>query len=146
MTINTIRNYMAAAIAACWLPVAPDLLAADAGYESSITTRASAMRIQRPGLNKVTEKSRVVYFGDLDLEKTAGVQTLYKRLTVASKIVCSPRPSMRELANYRDWKNCSWNALDSAVSQVGVERMSQLHLAESGRWAAPDEQPVVAQR
>ncbi|MCG3168941.1 MAG: hypothetical protein CALGDGBN_00451 [Pseudomonadales bacterium] len=77
-------------------------------------------------------RSVVVRYGDLDLARDAGVQTLYARLIRASQAVCAPRED-RIPAQRADWRRCHDAALDEAVVATGLERIVALHRERSGR-------------
>ncbi len=70
--------------------------------------------------------SKVVRFGDLDLQRQEGVVTLYRRIQLAANIVCTqvnhriPQVILRERA-------CASDATSRAVTQVGVPALTTLH-------------------
>jgi len=115
-------------------------------FDSTSTTRVQKMPLEAPKLKGRTQRSVTVTFGDLNLFNAAGIETLYQRLEVASEQVCAPRPSARELRQYQSWKGCTTDALDQAVADVGLDTMSALHLAQSGRSVEPDSTPWLAVR
>lgn len=77
-------------------------------------------------------RSVVVSFEDLNLERTAGIRTLYQRIDVAAKQACLPRPSKRNFAMHDDWSSCYDQAMEDAVASSGVPALHQYHLAQSG--------------
>ena len=77
-------------------------------------------------------RSVTVRYGDLDLSRTAGAQTLYVRLTSAARTVCAPSPT-RDLAAHRDWNRCFSEALDDAVTETGSHALAALHQERTGR-------------
>ena len=115
-------------------------------FDSTSTTRAQKMPIASPELRGETRRQVTVTFGDLNLLNAAGIETLYRRLELASEQVCLPRPSARELRQYQSWKGCTSDALDRAVADVGLKTISALHFAQSGRSVAPDNTPWLAIR
>lgn len=82
-------------------------------------------------------RSVTVAFGDLDMRRAAGANTLYSRLRAAARTVCSPMAS-RDLMERRDWSHCYSEALDHAVSATGSDELSTLHLTRTGRNVAAD--------
>lgn len=79
------------------------------------------------------ERSLAVGFADLNLNRQAGVNTLYQRLEQATALVCGPRESGRELARHRDWAQCYKTAMDRAIADIDHLGLDQLHLARTGR-------------
>lgn len=89
------------------------------------------------------QRSVTVGFADLDLERPAGLDTLYLRLEEATALVCGPREDGRNLALHRDQQQCRGTAMDKAVAAIGHLGLDDLHLARSGR-SSPHDQSVAA--
>jgi UrcA family protein len=70
--------------------------------------------------------SRVVTYGDLDLDSVQGAKVLYARLRYAAQDVCSPLES-KELSRKHVWQTCVGNALESAVAQINKPTVTALH-------------------
>ncbi|HYD87244.1 MAG TPA: UrcA family protein [Vitreimonas sp.] len=64
-------------------------------------------------------ESRVVYFGDLDLESRAGADTLIRRIEQASDIVCGDRAGPRPINEHHDVRGCEAETVEYAVREVG---------------------------
>ncbi|MAC34026.1 MAG: hypothetical protein CME38_10545 [Haliea sp.] len=79
------------------------------------------------------ERSMAVSFADLNLNRSAGLDTLYRRLERATELVCGPREDGRNLALHRDQQQCQSRAMDSAVAAIGHLGLDDMHLARSGR-------------
>lgn len=76
--------------------------------------------------------SKTVKMWDLDLARTADVQTLYERIQAAAEAVC--RSEENRMWNNtrqrvpRGWsERCVDDAVDAAVSDVGNRRLATLH-------------------
>jgi UrcA family protein len=71
-------------------------------------------------------RSVIVRYGDLDLQRDAGVRALYARLRAASRQVCGPEPSGPGLRD-RGYERCRRQALDHAVFDSGSLALALLH-------------------
>lgn len=82
------------------------------------------------GMTQAAEQSqsltRIVAYGDLNLESTQGAQVLYSRLRTAARSVCAPLEG-RDLRQQSQWHNCFDHAVDSAVTEVNKTTVSALH-------------------
>jgi UrcA family protein len=76
--------------------------------------------------------TKIVHYGDLNLDSEQGAQALYARLRGAARQVCSPLESA-EMSRQRLWKNCFNNALANAVGQVDKTTLSTLHVQAVNR-------------
>ena len=75
--------------------------------------------------------TKIVAYGDLNLETEAGARVLYSRLRNAAKDVCEPMES-RYLSRKSLWQSCFDNALTNAVAQVNKTRVTALHNRTTG--------------
>lgn len=76
--------------------------------------------------NFLPANQALVKYDDLDLNLDHDAKILYKRLTSASKQVCSQYAS-REVARRPVWEACLDQTLSKAVATVNVERVTALH-------------------
>ncbi|MEA3197844.1 MAG: hypothetical protein QOF32_1896 [Gammaproteobacteria bacterium] len=67
--------------------------------------------------------TKVVRYGELNLQTDEGVVTLYKRISAAANYVCSPYEN-RGLSTRAKWRNCHSSALARAVADVGEPRLT----------------------
>jgi UrcA family protein len=110
--MNTSRNWIASLTAATVMLLALPSNAADG-------ERAAAL-------------SRTVKMWDLDLAKSADVQTLYSRVQTAANDVCRAearryRAGTRRVPPLRWSEQCVSDAIDAAVREVGNRRLATLH-------------------
>jgi UrcA family protein len=70
--------------------------------------------------------TKIVHYGDLNLDSEQGARALYARLRGAARQVCSPLESI-EMARRRQWQECFNNAVADAVGQVNKSMLSALH-------------------
>jgi UrcA family protein len=70
--------------------------------------------------------TKIVKYGDLNLDSPQGAQVLYSRLRIAARSVCMPLES-RELGQQHHWQTCVDHAVDSAVTEVNKTQVSALH-------------------
>lgn len=70
--------------------------------------------------------TRVVAYGDLNLDSEQGAKVLYARLRQAAQSVCVPFEG-RDLNQKSQWRSCYGNALGSAVVRVNKVSVTALH-------------------
>ncbi len=73
-----------------------------------------------------------VRFNDLNLSTTAGVNTLYHRISVAARQVC-PDVYSRDLAVVAAGDRCYANAVSQAVRQLKNPQMAVVHATHVSR-------------
>jgi UrcA family protein len=110
----------------------------------TFTTLAAAVALTLsvlPGAqaaNPIDVPTTVVRFGDLDLNKAAGVTALYDRIQGAAHAVCAGlEPSLRDALSIRanmkaDYASCMEQAIDRAVTQINVPSLTAF-VASKGR-------------
>jgi UrcA family protein len=78
----------------------------------------------------IAEESDInVNYNDLDLSEDKGVNALYQRLQWAATRVCGST-SVSELGSIEEAsenRQCYRNVLNSAVAEIGNDRLSQIH-------------------
>lgn len=74
----------------------------------------------------------VVSYRDLDLSTVTGVQTLYKRISVAARQVC-PFEGSKELARIALANSCRRAAIEHAVSDIHSPQLAALHAERAKR-------------
>ena len=92
---------------------------------------AERLAAHAPGAGQLDPLTKVVAYGDLNLETEAGAKVLYSRLRNAAKDVCAPLES-RGMRPRRIWQNCFDNAVTTAVVQVNKTRVTALHNQTTG--------------
>jgi len=70
-----------------------------------------------------------VSYADLNLQKSAGAEVLYRRLKNAARQACDVRSLQIEgsLSNFVATKSCYRKSLDSAVAKVNNALVSSIH-------------------
>jgi UrcA family protein len=71
----------------------------------------------------IVTKSQVVEFGDLDLTRNAGAQTLYKRLRIAAREVCKPEVERYFVKAWKGYNKCVNDSVATAVATVDSETL-----------------------
>jgi UrcA family protein len=79
--------------------------------------------------------TKIVAFGDLNLDSAQGAKILYSRLRYAAQYVCSPYQS-DELARKRVWQTCVENSLSNAVGQINKPQVTALHNKAASRTSS----------
>ena len=79
----------------------------------------------------VPQKS--VSHADLNLNSSAGVAALYKRIESAATEVCQLPQGTRQLKLETELKACRADATDRAIMQANLPALSAMHLAKTGR-------------
>lgn len=64
-------------------------------------------------------RSETVRFADLNINNSPGVETLYRRLSIAAKSVCRESEPGRSLALVAPHRACVHSALSKALADVG---------------------------
>jgi hypothetical protein len=77
-------------------------------------------------------KTLAVSYGDLDLSKPAGAQTLYKRIKAAARHVCGPVDQYTYITPASAFRECFQKAVADAVAQVDRPSLTALHREETG--------------
>lgn len=103
---------------------APALLAALIGTVAALPARAAP---------PLVEQSTEVRYGDLDLDKPAGVAQLYARLRVAAEQVCDARFRPGTLVVAPSWRTCVAGALEQAVAAVDQPALTAYHAANTSQ-------------
>jgi UrcA family protein len=70
--------------------------------------------------------TKIVHYGDLNLDSEGGAKVLYARLRSAAKEVCTPLESL-DVTRRRLWQSCFNSAVANAVRQVDKITLSALH-------------------
>jgi UrcA family protein len=79
----------------------------------------------RPG---VEIRRKVVAYGDLDITRSEGAQSLLGRIRGAAKEVCTPEPTHPgELREIADYDRCMHGAMDGAVAQARSPLLDDLY-------------------
>ncbi|HWK73295.1 MAG TPA: UrcA family protein [Povalibacter sp.] len=78
------------------------------------------------------ENSVVVRYDDLNLANPAGIQTLYRRIRTAAKVVCGGSESRSVQAMYLA-SQCRERAIDDAVGKVNNRILSAMHKEKTAR-------------
>lgn len=108
---------------------------------ASVAFGAQAVCAADSELHGDVQLSRIVDYSDLNLDRSAGVTTLYQRLERAAKTVCAPLEG-RGLKSTQQNRQCRSEAMARAVSDVNQPLLTQLHRDKSGQ----SETAVVASR
>ena len=114
---------------------APALLAALVGTVAALPARAAP---------PVVEQSIAVRYDDLDLDKPAGVETLYARLRAAAEKVCDARFLPGTLVVAPAWRTCMTGALEQAVAAVDQPALTAYHAANTGQTDARSAEGLAA--
>jgi UrcA family protein len=69
--------------------------------------------------------SKVVSYGDLDLDSAQGAKVLYGRLRLAAQEVCRLWES-KDLTFLNDWKSCLADSLASAIADINKPTVTAL--------------------
>jgi UrcA family protein len=94
-----------------------------------MTATAAAAPAVADGLGDAV--SDHVKYGDLDLTHPAGVNELYNRIRMASKVVCA-QLSGRELVDVQLYNACFTSAMSHAVADVKQPALTALYLEKTG--------------
>jgi len=79
-----------------------------------------------------TPLTKIVHYGDLNLDSEQGARVLYARLRGAAVQVCAPLESI-EMSRRHLWANCFNNDIANAVVAVDKTTLSALHVQVGNR-------------
>jgi UrcA family protein len=79
--------------------------------------------------------SVTVYYGDLNLQKTEGVASLYRRIQRAADRVCA-RTNSRDLRQIQATRKCTDEAIDRAVVSVNMPALDRYAARSKARMPA----------
>ena len=79
------------------------------------------------------DPSKTVTYADLNLKSQAGVETLYKRIRQAAYEVCQIPTGTHQIMIESEFKACKADAIDRAIAQTNVPKLTALHLSKTGR-------------
>jgi len=79
--------------------------------------------------------SRKVYFGDLDLTRSSGIETLYSRISAAAREVCKTYDGWEPKLFAHSYQ-CRHQALARAVSDIHSVTLTNYYLAKAKPAAA----------
>jgi UrcA family protein len=82
--------------------------------------------ISAPAHAQSSEPQRVVKFEDLNVTTSTGAHTLYSRLKVASRAVCSAHAG-KQLSRARQFNACYTQSLNQAIRQINDIKLTSLH-------------------
>lgn len=76
-------------------------------------------------------ESTAIRYGDLDLDKTAGVARLYARMQAAAERVCGARYRPGTLLVEPAWRECVAAAVNAAVTKLDRPAVTEYHAAHA---------------
>jgi UrcA family protein len=80
-----------------------------------------------PGIRGAADpdvRTKVVRYGELNLQSDEAIVILYKRIAVAADYVCSPYENRSNLSLIVKWRDCHRSAISRAVADVGQPRLT----------------------
>ena len=80
-----------------------------------------------PGIRSASDtdvRTKVVRFGELNLQSDEAIVILYKRIAAAADYVCSPYDNRSKLSLLVKWRDCHRSAMSRAVADVGQPRLT----------------------
>jgi UrcA family protein len=102
----------------------------------SLSLALASVALAAPMLGSSAEtKSVSVRSSDLNLDREAGVQSLYSRIQGAAREACKGVES-RSASTQAAHKECMRTAVDGAVMSANNDALKSLHLATSGSSSA----------
>ena len=76
-------------------------------------------------------ESTAIHYGDLDLDKTAGVAQLYARIRTAAERVCGTRYRPGTLLVEPAWRDCVAAAIEAGVATLDRRAVTEYHAAHA---------------
>jgi UrcA family protein len=81
-----------------------------------------------PGIRQAADpevRTKVVRYGELNLQSDEAIVILYKRIAAAADFVCSPYVNRANLSVKEKWRDCRRSAVSRAVADVGQPRLTR---------------------
>jgi UrcA family protein len=102
---------------------------------SSVTFRCAATVIAAlvTGSALAADPSKTVSYADLNVNNSAGVEALYKRIKKAAYEVCQIPTGTHQIKIESEFKACKADAIDRAVQQSNLPSLTALHQSKTGR-------------
>jgi UrcA family protein len=100
-----------------------------------LSLSASLASAQNP-LTDARIPQRTVGFADLNTSKHEGIEKLYWRIRAAAKAICI-EPETRELQRKSAGRRCQDQAIERAVGDVNLPRLTAYHRGRSDAREAP---------
>ena len=102
---------------------------------SSVTFRCAATVIAAlvTGSVLAADPSKTVSYADLNVNNSAGVDALYKRIKKAAYEVCQIPTGTHQIKIESEFKACKADAIDRAVQQSNLPSLIALHQSKTGR-------------
>ncbi len=106
---------------------------------SSVTFRCAAVAIAAlvSGSVLAADPSKTVSYADLNLNSSAGVAALYKRITKAAYEVCQIPTGTHQIKIESELKACKADSVDRAIQQANLPSLTALHQSKTGRNVDP---------
>jgi UrcA family protein len=101
----------------------------------AISSCVLATVLVMPSVAVAAPPARVVHFSDLDLNKRAGVQALYRRLLGAAREVCGPAERTGTRIPSAERRACLAIAVKRAVQGVDQPLLTAYHVEQSEHGA-----------
>ena len=93
-----------------------------AAFSLCAAVPAFAQQASAPSTTQLN--SRVVPYGDLNLDSRAGADTMLRRINNASRFVCGDRTGPRTMQENGTVQACTGETMDNAVADLGHPNVS----------------------
>jgi UrcA family protein len=98
---------------------------------AALLAAASQVHAAAPAQLNPDTHSMIVHFADLNLDRPAGIATLYRRLNTAAERDCGePRLTGSHVIS-SDWQNCVSKAVNQAVLALDRPAVTAYHRAQT---------------
>ena len=106
---------------------------------SSVTFRCAAAVVAAlvSGSVLAADPAKTVNYSDLNLNSSAGVEALYKRIKKAAYEVCQIPSGTHQIRIESEFKACKVDSVDRAIQQVNLPSLTALHQSRTGRNVDP---------
>lgn len=99
------------------------------GFVVIATAQADSLRVISNPHGQVS--SVAVEYGDLDLSRRAGAQSLLNRLSAATRRVCDVDDNWKDLSRQELMSHCMRDTMDRAVASVPSQSVKRLYAEQT---------------
>jgi UrcA family protein len=100
--------------------------------KSALIALVAAAFVPTATAERPATQSIKVSYADLDLSREAGAHALLARMKMATRQICGPRPSAKQIGPTVRYETCSRDAMSGAVASLDQPLVTTLFIRSGG--------------